>query len=141
MLPVTGAGITIGGIALTTLELTFIGVAIAVIGGALITFSKFFPRVAVDAQPVGVGKGRLQLTVQGRPVRQSGVGEDTNRIFLPFTPQTESGGRRRANETEIRTAPAGENSGGRHYLENVDTRILNVDALRRRQPGGESGSN
>lgn len=139
MLPVTGAGITIGGIALTTLELTFIGVAIVVIGGAIITFSKFFPRVAVDAQPVGVGQGRLQLTVQGRPVRQSGVGEDTNRIFLPFIPQAEPGGRRRANETEIRTAPADENSGGRHHLENVDTRILNADVLRRRLNGGEDG--
>lgn len=139
MLPVTGAGLTIGGLTVSALQLTFWGIAIAVIGGALVTAAKFLPRIALDPQPVGVDKGRLQLTVQGQPVRRSGVGEETNKMFLPFTPATTPGGRHHANETDLRTA-ARDSAGGRHFLENLETRPLDAVELRRRLHGG-AGSN
>lgn len=68
MLPKTGAGLTVGGVALSTLNLVWLGVAIAVLGGTLITLSKFGPRIAVEPVPVGVRASRFRLTINGRPV-------------------------------------------------------------------------
>ena len=68
MLPKTGAGLTIGGVALSALNLAWLGIAIAVIGGTLITLSKFGPRVAMEPVPVGVKASRFRLTINGRPV-------------------------------------------------------------------------
>ncbi len=66
----TGAGATISGVALTAMNMVWLGIAIAVLGGALITASKFFPRIAIEPVPVGVRGSRLSLTVNGRPVRR-----------------------------------------------------------------------
>lgn len=68
MLPKTGAGLTVGGVALSILNLVWLGVAIAVLGGTLITLSKFGPRIAVEPVPVGVRASRFRLTINGRPV-------------------------------------------------------------------------
>jgi hypothetical protein len=68
MLPVTGAGLTVGGIAMSFLNLVWLGIAVAVIGGMLITLSKFGPRVAFEPVPVGVSGSKFRLTVNGRPV-------------------------------------------------------------------------
>lgn len=68
MLPRTGAGMTVGGIALSVLDIVWLGVAIAVIGGTLLTVAKFAPRVAVEPVPVGVRGSRWRLTVNGEPV-------------------------------------------------------------------------
>jgi hypothetical protein len=68
-LPKTGAGLTVGGLALSTLNLLWIGVAVAVLGGALVTLSKFGPRVAVEPVPVGLRGSRFRVTVNGRPAR------------------------------------------------------------------------
>jgi hypothetical protein len=47
----------------------WLGIAIIVIGGALITAAKFFPRIAIE--PVlKDGRHRLAVTVNGRPLRQ-----------------------------------------------------------------------
>jgi hypothetical protein len=68
MLPKTGAGLTVGGVALSTLNLMWLGVAIAVLGGTLITLSKFAPRIAVEPVPVGVRGSRFRLTYNGHPL-------------------------------------------------------------------------
>lgn len=69
MLPVTGAGMTVGGVLFTVFDLVWAGIAFAVIGGTLITVSKFAPRVAFEPVPTGIGSSRWRLTVNGRPVR------------------------------------------------------------------------
>lgn len=69
MLPKTGASMTIGGATLSALGLVWVGIAFAVVGGALVTVSKFGPRIAVEPIPVGVRGSRLRLTYNGRPVR------------------------------------------------------------------------
>jgi hypothetical protein len=69
MLPKTGIGMTLGGMTLSLLNLVWLGVAIAVLGGVLITLSKFGPRIAVEPVPVGVGGSRFRLTFNGEPVR------------------------------------------------------------------------
>jgi hypothetical protein len=68
VLPVTGAGLAFGGVAMSVLNMAWLGVAIAVIGGALITLSKFGPRIAVEPVPVGVRGSRLRVTCNGRPI-------------------------------------------------------------------------
>jgi hypothetical protein len=68
MLPKTGMGLTVGGMTLSVLNLVWVGVAIAVIGGALITLSKFGPRIAFEPLPVGMRDSRFRLTVNGEPV-------------------------------------------------------------------------
>jgi len=68
MLPKTGLGLTVGGVTLGVLNVVWLGVAVAVVGGALITLSKFGPRVAVEPVPVGVSGSRFRLTVNGRPL-------------------------------------------------------------------------
>ncbi|GIF43508.1 hypothetical protein [Actinoplanes xinjiangensis] len=68
MLPVTGAGLAIGGIVVTLMNMVWLGIAVVVIGGMLITLSKFGPRVAIEPMAVGVHSSRFRLTVNGRPV-------------------------------------------------------------------------
>ncbi len=68
MLPVTGAGLTVGGLAVSVMNVVWIGIAMAVIGGTLITLAKFGPRVAFEPVPVRVRGSRFRLTVNGRPV-------------------------------------------------------------------------
>jgi hypothetical protein len=68
MLPKTGAGLAVGGVFLSTLDLMWVGIGIAVVGGALVTLSKFGPRIAVDAVPYGVRGTRYRLTYNGRPI-------------------------------------------------------------------------
>jgi len=65
MLPKTGIGLAAGGMTLSLLNLVWIGIAIAVVGGALITLSKFGPRIAVEPVPIGVSGSRFRLTVNG----------------------------------------------------------------------------
>lgn len=69
MLPKTGTGLTVAGIAFSTLNLVWLGVALAVLGGTLITLSKFGPRLALEPVPVGVRGSRFRLTYNGRPRR------------------------------------------------------------------------
>jgi hypothetical protein len=69
MLPKTGAGLTVGGVALSVLNMMWVGVAVAVLGGLLVTVSKFGPRLAVEPLPVGVRGSRFRLTVNGKPLR------------------------------------------------------------------------
>lgn len=69
MLPKTGAGLTVAGVTLSTLNLIWVGIALAVLGGALITLAKFGPRMAIEPMPVGVRGSRFRLTFNGRPVR------------------------------------------------------------------------
>lgn len=64
----TGAGLTVGGVTLSVLNLTWIGIALAVLGGTLITLTKFGPRIAVEPVPVGVRGSKFRLTVNGRAV-------------------------------------------------------------------------
>lgn len=68
MLPLTGAGLAFGGILVSVMNVVWLGIALAVIGGALITLSKFGPRVAIEPIPVGVRGSRFRLTVNGRPI-------------------------------------------------------------------------
>ncbi|MEU4162650.1 hypothetical protein [Actinoplanes sp. NPDC026670] len=68
MLPVTGAGLAFGGILVSVMNVVWLGIALAVIGGMLITLSKFGPRVAVEPIPVGLRGSRFRLTVNGRPL-------------------------------------------------------------------------
>ena len=68
MLPKTGAGLTVAGVTLSTLNLIWLGVGLAVIGGTLVTLTKFGPRIAIEPIPVGVRGSRFRLTVNGRPV-------------------------------------------------------------------------
>ena len=68
LLPKTGAGLTVAGLALSTLNLMWLAVAMAVVGGTLVTLAKFGPRVAIEPMPVGVRGSRLRLTVNGHPV-------------------------------------------------------------------------
>jgi hypothetical protein len=72
MLPKTGIGLTLGGMTMTALNLIWLGIALAVIGGALLTLTKFGPRVAVEPVPVGVRGSRFRLTFNGRPVTSRG---------------------------------------------------------------------
>jgi hypothetical protein len=65
----TGAGITAGGVTLSVLNLMWLGISLAVVGGLLITLTKFGPRVAVEPVPVGVRGSKFRLTFNGRPVR------------------------------------------------------------------------
>lgn len=68
MLPKTGLGLTLGGVTMSVLNLVWLGIALAVIGGALLTLTKFGPRIAVEPVPVGVRGSRFRLTCNGRPV-------------------------------------------------------------------------
>ena len=68
MLPRTGTGLALGGVTLGVLDLVWLGIAVAVIGGMLITLSKFGPRLAVEPVPVGVRGSRFRLTLNGHPV-------------------------------------------------------------------------
>lgn len=68
MLPVTGAGLTVGGIALSVMNVVWLGIAVAVVGGMLVTLAKFGPRIAFEPVAVGVRSSRFRLTVNGRPV-------------------------------------------------------------------------
>jgi hypothetical protein len=70
MLPKTGAGMTVAGVTLSAMNLIWIGVALAVIGGAMITLTKFGPRVAFEPTPIGVHGTKWKLTVNGRPWRR-----------------------------------------------------------------------
>jgi hypothetical protein len=73
MLPKTGAGLTVGGVALSVLDVMWVGVAVAVLGGLLVTVSKFGPRLAVEPMPVGVRGSRFRFTVNGKPLRFAGA--------------------------------------------------------------------
>ena len=53
MLPKTGLGLTLGGVTMSVLNLVWLGIALAVIGGALLTLTRFGPRIAVEPVPVG----------------------------------------------------------------------------------------
>lgn len=75
MLPKTGIGLTAGGMTLSLLNLVWVGIAIAVVGGALITLSKFGPRIAIEPVPVGVSGSRFRLTVNGEQVSLRGKGQ------------------------------------------------------------------
>jgi hypothetical protein len=148
-LPRTGAGLTVGGVVLSALDLMWIGIAIAVIGAAVLTLSKLFPRVAVDAVPVGVDGGRLQLTVSGRPVGGE-VGAETSRFDVParfvpaaaVDPIAEHG--RCAGcggETCVCGTAPGSWPPGRHRVENVATQRYDLAELHRRlnrDPAGGS---
>lgn len=68
-LPVTGVGFTVGGITLSLYQLTWIGIAMVVIGATILTVGKLFPRIAIEPVPRG-GRWRFALTVNGRPVWQ-----------------------------------------------------------------------
>ena len=68
MLPKTGIGLTLGGVTMSVLNLLWLGIALAVLGGALITLTKFGPRIALEPVPVGVRGSRFRLTFNGRPV-------------------------------------------------------------------------
>ena len=71
VLPKTGIGVmAAGGVTLTVLNLVWVGIALAVIGGAIVTLSKMGPRVAFEPVPVGVSGSRWRLTVNGRPLRR-----------------------------------------------------------------------
>jgi uncharacterized protein (DUF58 family) len=74
MLAKTGAGLTLGGVTLSVLNLFWLGIALAVIGGALLTLTKFGPRIAIEPVPVGVRDSRFRLTYNGRPVRRRAPG-------------------------------------------------------------------
>ncbi|GLW30055.1 hypothetical protein Areg01_29950 [Actinoplanes regularis] len=67
MLPKTGISLTMAGMTLSVLNVIWVGVALAVIGGMLITLSKFGPRIALEPLPVGVRGSRFRLTVNGEP--------------------------------------------------------------------------
>jgi len=73
MLPKTGIGLTLGGVTMSVLNLLWLGIALAVLGGALITLTKFGPRIAVEPVPVGVRGSRFRLTFNGRPVTARGA--------------------------------------------------------------------
>lgn len=73
VLPKTGAGLTMAGVSLTMYQLTWLGIALAVAGGAIITASKLFPRIAIEPLPGGDGRMKLRLTLNGRPVRRMTV--------------------------------------------------------------------
>ena len=68
LLPKTGAGLAVAGLALSILDLMWLAVAMAVIGGTLITLAKFGPRVALEPVPVGVRGSRFRFTGNGHPV-------------------------------------------------------------------------
>ncbi|MFF5084501.1 hypothetical protein ACFY36_46300 [Actinoplanes sp. NPDC000266] len=70
MLPKTGAGFAVGGLTLSVMNLVWLGIAVAVVGGLLITLSKFAPRVAIEPIPIGVRGSRFRLTVNGEPLRR-----------------------------------------------------------------------
>lgn len=72
MLPKTGLGLAIGGATLTVLHVIWIGIALAVLGGLLVTLTKVGPRIALEPLPVGVRGSRLALTVNGRPLWWAG---------------------------------------------------------------------
>jgi hypothetical protein len=62
----------------------WLGIAIAVIGGTLLTVAKFFPRVAVE--PVRrQGRHRLGLTINGEPASRRG---DRDATGTPDAPDT-----------------------------------------------------
>ncbi|GGK89402.1 hypothetical protein [Mangrovihabitans endophyticus] len=144
-LPKTGAGLTVGGVTLAAMNMLWVGIAIAVLGGALITVSKFGPRLAVDPAPVGTRGTRWQLTWNGRPLRRRGRDLEATSTRLPaparHAPTAPPAAR-------VMTAPAaapaiaeqagrryvaavhGPEHRGRHHTENVDTRIHDVDELR-----------
>jgi len=68
MLPKTGIGLTVAGVTLSVLNVIWLGVALAIIGGTLITLTKIGPRLAIEPIPVGVRGSRFRLTLNGRPV-------------------------------------------------------------------------
>jgi hypothetical protein len=75
-LPVTGMGVmSIGGIAIGVMNIVWFGIAIVVLGGALITLSKFGPRFAFEPKQYGVNGQRWAFTRNGRVVRWFGGGK------------------------------------------------------------------
>jgi uncharacterized protein (DUF58 family) len=69
LLPKTGAGLSIAGISLTLYQLTWLGIALAVAGGALVTAARLFPRIAIEPVPGDNGRAKVRLTLNGRPIR------------------------------------------------------------------------
>ncbi|SNY28923.1 hypothetical protein [Paractinoplanes atraurantiacus] len=133
MLPKTGVGLALGGLALSALDLAWIGIAIAVLGGALITIAKLMPRrVAIEPIPVGVNDSRLTVTVDGRPVGAR-VGEDTRRLQLHDNAQPGPYGvanwQAPLTEFEQRAGVIPPNAPGRHRPENVTTRVMDGAAV------------
>lgn len=74
-LPKTGAGIVIGGVALSTMNLIWLAIAVVVLGGAIITASKFAPRVAIEPRAYGVSGRRWAFVVNGKVKRWLGKGK------------------------------------------------------------------
>lgn len=72
-LPLTGGGLLVAGMTLT--QYLWAAVALAVVGGALLTVANLAPRVALEPIPGAGGHRRLVLTINGRErlgVRGSG---------------------------------------------------------------------
>lgn len=67
-LPLTGAGLTVGGVAVSTMNIVWIAIALVVVGSALLTAQKFGPRIAVEPVPYGVNGTRWAFTKNGKPV-------------------------------------------------------------------------
>lgn len=67
LLPKAGFALSTTGVALTLYKVTWMVIALFVIGGALITFSKFFPRVAIEplSNSATHGRWRWHVTVNG----------------------------------------------------------------------------
>lgn len=73
-LPQTGAGLMIGSVAVGVMQLAWLAVAMAVVGGALITVSKFAPRYAIEPRVYGVNGRRWAFVKNGQVVRWLGRG-------------------------------------------------------------------
>ncbi len=69
LLPKAGFALSTAGAALTIYKVTWMVIGLFVIGGTLITFSKFFPRVAIEPLPksdlASHGRWRWHITVNG----------------------------------------------------------------------------
>ena len=69
VLPKTGFVLSGAGLALTAYRVTWLVIGLFVIGGALITLSKFFPRVAIEPlshhDPGSRRRWRWRVTVNG----------------------------------------------------------------------------
>ena len=68
-LPKTGFTLSSAGFALTVYKVTWLAIGVFVIGGALITLSKFFPRIALEPLPesdsASHARWRWHITING----------------------------------------------------------------------------
>ncbi|MEU4243769.1 hypothetical protein [Actinoplanes sp. NPDC026619] len=69
LLPKAGLIVSTAGVTLTVYKVTWLVIGLFVIGGALITLSKFFPRVAMEPLPEtgssSHARWRWRITVNG----------------------------------------------------------------------------